>query len=80
VRPERETKSVSAETTFEADIASFEELRPILWRLCERVSGRLKAAGLAGRTVTLKLKDGGLTACAPGPGRAGRGGAPGTGK
>jgi DNA polymerase-4 len=58
VRPERETKSVSAETTFDADIASLEELRPILWRLCERVSGRLKAAGLAGRTVTLKLKDG----------------------
>src|SRR5262249_8658577 len=30
------------------------ELR--LWRLCEKVSARLKASALAGSTVTLKLK------------------------
>ena len=57
VRPTRETKSVSAETTFSADLARFEELRPILWRLCERVSSRLKRADLAAGSVTLKLKD-----------------------
>jgi DNA polymerase-4 len=57
VTPERETKSISAETTFEADLRSFEDLEPILWRLSEKVSRRLKAAGLAGRSVTLKLKD-----------------------
>jgi DNA polymerase IV len=57
VRPERATKSVSAETTFETDLRSFEELQAILWRLCERVSRRLKAAGLAGGSVVLKLKD-----------------------
>ena len=57
VRPTRETKSVSAETTFAADLARFEELRPILWRLCERVSARLKRAELAAGNVTLKLKD-----------------------
>jgi DNA polymerase-4 len=57
VTPERETKSVSAETTFEHDLRSFEELEPILWRLSEKVSRRLKASGLAGRSVTLKLKD-----------------------
>ncbi len=57
VRPERETKSVSAETTFNHDLASFDELEPILWRLCERVSLRLKRAELAGRSITLKLKD-----------------------
>ncbi len=57
VTPERETKSVSAETTFETDLRSFEDLEPILWRLSEKVSRRLKAAGLAGRSVTLKLKD-----------------------
>jgi DNA polymerase-4 len=57
VTPERETKSISAETTFETDLRSFDDLEPILWRLSEKVSRRLKAAGLAGRSVTLKLKD-----------------------
>jgi DNA polymerase IV len=57
VTPERETKSVSAETTFDTDLRAFEDLEPILWRLSERVSRRLKAADLAGRSVTLKLKD-----------------------
>jgi DNA polymerase IV len=57
VTPERETKSISAETTFETDLRSFEDLEPILWRLSEKVSRRLKAAGLAGQSVTLKLKD-----------------------
>ncbi|MCO5093094.1 MAG: DNA polymerase IV [Bosea sp.] len=56
VTPERETKSVSTETTLDVDLARFEELEPILWRLCEKTSQRLKAQGLAGRTVTLKLK------------------------
>jgi DNA polymerase-4 len=58
VSPERETKSVSAETTFETDMATAEELLPVLYRLCERVAGRLKAADLAGASVTLKLKTG----------------------
>lgn len=57
VTPERETKSISAETTFDTDLRSFEDLEPILWRLSEKVSRRLKAAHLAGRSVTLKLKD-----------------------
>ena len=56
VNPERETKSVSAETTFGEDIPSFKPLEKILWSLCERVSRRLKASGIAGSTVTLKLK------------------------
>jgi DNA polymerase-4 len=56
VNPERESKSVSAETTFGEDIASFKPLEKILWSLSERVSRRLKAAGIAGSTVTLKLK------------------------
>jgi DNA polymerase IV len=56
VSAERETKSVSAETTFNSDIAAFRELERTLWRLSEKVSGRLKAKELAGATVTLKLK------------------------
>lgn len=56
VSPERQTKSVSSETTFEHDMSDAEELARILWRLTESVSRRLKKAGLAGRTVTVKLK------------------------
>jgi DNA polymerase-4 len=56
VDPEGETKSVSAETTFENNIAARAELETILWELSERVSARAKAAGIGGRTVTLKLK------------------------
>jgi DNA polymerase-4 len=56
VMAERETKSVSAETTFERDIATLQPLERRLWALAERVSARLKAKELAGATVTLKLK------------------------
>ncbi len=56
VSAERETKSVSSETTFEHDIADFRSLEKILWSLAEDVSARLKSKELAGATVTLKLK------------------------
>jgi DNA polymerase-4 len=56
VSADRETKSVSAETTFESDIAAFRELERTLWYLCEKVSARLKAKALAGATINLKLK------------------------
>ncbi|MDQ0317118.1 DNA polymerase-4 [Amorphus orientalis] len=56
VDPVDNRKSVSSETTFESDISAFETLAPILRRLSEKVSARLKAQEIAGRTVTLKLK------------------------
>jgi DNA polymerase IV len=56
VSASREAKTVSAETTFDADIAAPHALERHLWRLSEKVSGRLKAQELAGTTVTLKLK------------------------
>ena len=56
VDPERETKSVSAETTLNRDIADFRPLERLLWELSDKVSARLKAKALAGATVTLKLK------------------------
>jgi DNA polymerase-4 len=56
VSPDREAKSVSAETTFDQDIAEFRQLELRLWRLSEKVSARLKDSELAGSTVTLKLK------------------------
>ncbi len=56
ISADRETKSVSAETTFNSDISEFRPLEQHLWDLTERVSTRLKADALAGSTVTLKLK------------------------
>jgi DNA polymerase-4 len=56
VDPHGETKSVSAETTFDRDIADLKSLKAILRSLSEKVSRRLKKTELAGRTVTLKLK------------------------
>jgi DNA polymerase-4 len=52
----RETKSLSAETTFDRDVADFRPLERHLWALTEEVSARLKAKKLAGATVTVKLK------------------------
>jgi DNA polymerase-4 len=56
VNPDRETKSVSSETTFMRDISDFRPLEQCLWELSEKVSTRLKASELAGTTITLKLK------------------------
>jgi DNA polymerase-4 len=56
VHPDNDAKSVSAETTFDTDLASSADLVPILRALSEKVSTRLKKAGIAGRTVVLKLK------------------------
>ena len=56
VSPERETKSVSAETTFDTDLADAARLEPVLLKLSERVAARLKKADLCGTSVTLKLK------------------------
>jgi DNA polymerase-4 len=49
-------KSVSAETTFFDDISRHDDLVPILRRLSEKVSARLKKHGIAGHTVVLKMK------------------------
>lgn len=56
VEPRAPAKGISAETTFEQDIADTDQLARILWSLCEKVSARAKAAELGGKTVQLKLK------------------------
>ncbi len=56
VEPESEAKSVSAETTFDTDIGALDELKPILRRLAEKVSARLKKSHIAGQTIVLKMK------------------------
>lgn len=51
-----EPKSESAENTFAKDISKPDELSVWLLRQSERVGQSLRAQGLAGRTITLKLK------------------------
>jgi DNA polymerase-4 len=57
---DHEMKTVSSETTFFKDMADFEELSTELLRLSERLSERIKAKGIVGDTVTLKLKSAGF--------------------
>ena len=52
----RETKSVSAETTFAQDIGEPEALLEVVNRLSQRVSHQLRRKQLQGRTVKLKLR------------------------
>ncbi len=49
-------KSISKETTFHEDTSDPDLLDGHIWRLAEQVADRAKAKDLAGRTVTLKLK------------------------
>lgn len=56
VEPDREAKSVSVEETYDTDITEEDRLRVELRRLADRLGNRLRRAGLAGRTVTLKLR------------------------
>ncbi len=60
VQPGSARKSVSSETTFEADIADAGRLEDLLWQVCEKTATRAKAAGVEGHTVTLKLKTAGF--------------------
>lgn len=56
VESDVEEKSISAETTFETDLATFDQASAWLARLAERVGERVRAHDLAGRTVTVKLR------------------------
>ena len=60
VSPDGEMKTVSAETTFNTDLSTFDELSTELLALSERLSERLKAKAIIGDTVTLKLKSSGF--------------------
>jgi DNA polymerase-4 len=56
VNPERETKSISAETTFATDLRDLPTLEAELWRLCEKLGRRLGAEHQAAAGLVLKLK------------------------
>ena len=56
VEPTSVAKSVSNETTFNNDLTTVEQLRPVLWKLSESLSTNLKRKHISGRVVTVKLK------------------------
>jgi len=56
VEPDRETKSISVEDTFETDLVSRQELTAILLRDARQVAARLSTAGLFAHTVTIKVR------------------------
>jgi len=56
ITPDAPIKSISNETTFGEDISGRDALLAQLWHLAEKVSARMKARDISGRTVTLKLK------------------------
>ncbi|HEX7757906.1 MAG TPA: DNA polymerase IV [Caulobacteraceae bacterium] len=57
VDPEQARKSISAETTFNEDLTKIGDLEDELWPLCEKVARHARAETIAGRVVTLKLRD-----------------------
>ncbi len=60
VSPDRETRSVSAETTFDTDLRALPDLEKPLWRMCEKLARRLREKDLAAGGVVLKLKTAGF--------------------
>jgi DNA polymerase IV len=58
VEPHQRPKSISHEETFPQDHHRHDVLRRELVRLSDAVAGRLRASGLSGRTVVLKVRFG----------------------
>jgi DNA polymerase-4 len=56
VLPNEATKSISAETTFDTDIAIGPALEKHLWRMAEKLALRLREKGFSAGGVVLKLK------------------------
>jgi DNA polymerase IV len=56
VVPEQVEKSIGAEETFRTDVDDPEVVRRELLRLSERVTARVRAAGMLGRTVVIKIR------------------------
>jgi DNA polymerase-4 len=52
----RETKSQSAETTFDSDVADEGQMAASLASLAEELCRRLRSRGLAGRTIGIKVR------------------------
>jgi DNA polymerase-4 len=56
VQTGQDTKSISAETTFDSDLSRLEDLERPLWRMAEKLARRLREKDYAAGGVVLKLK------------------------
>lgn len=56
VQSSRVRKSISEETTFDEDIADFEIVEQMIFRIADRLSRSMRLKRLKGRTITLKLR------------------------
>ncbi len=63
VRPDRDEKQISAEETFDADIAEPARLRSELVHLADRTSARLRAKGLTASCVVVKIRRSDFVTC-----------------
>jgi DNA polymerase-4 len=61
VETDRDARSIGHEETYPSDLHSPDELERELVRLADAVGRRLRAAGLGGRTLTLKVRFAGFT-------------------
>ncbi len=61
VSPGGEAKSVSVEETYDRDLRETADMHDALLALCDRLSARLNASGIAGRTITIKVRFGDFT-------------------
>ena len=56
VRPDHDRRGMSAETTFNDDLTTAEDLEAELWPLCEKLASKARRDGVASRVVVLKLR------------------------
>jgi DNA polymerase-4 len=56
VEPVQVEKSIGAEVTFDQDVADPDTIRRVLLALADKVAVRLRGAGHAGRTVSIKIR------------------------
>jgi len=56
VTPDEAAKSIGSEETFARDLDDRDEILREILRLADKTSGRLRAKGVCGRTITLKVR------------------------
>lgn len=60
---EHEVKGIGNSTTLSSDVTARQDALPVLLSLSETISGRLRKAGMAARSVTVEIKYSDFTSC-----------------
>jgi DNA polymerase-4 len=61
VRGDRERRSISQESTFDADLVQMEAVEAVIWRQAGKCAQVLREKGLFARVVRIKLRSGGFS-------------------